>query len=207
MASFLQEISDTGDDLRHNNAHAITEFATDLFGETGGNWWGAGLRFTLTGVPKDDVITNATITLKANGSESGTVCTVRINAEAIDDAAQISGDAAWHTAIGNPTTAFVDWTVPATTTNVLFSTPDISAIVQEIVDRPGWIAGQSINIFIDDSFGQVSDSGANRVFDDVNSETPVPATLAFDHNPLTDAVEKLVVVEHNIVLPRRTVMM
>ncbi len=130
MTAFSQQIAADADDVRHRDDHAFTAGASLLFGESGG-FWGTGFRFTLTGVPKDAIISNAIITMTAIGSLSDTVCTVVINAEAIDDASQLTTDGDWHTAIGSPTTAFVDWIgVPATTNLVEFSTPHDDADVE-----------------------------------------------------------------------------
>ena len=182
MASFSHQLSVTGDDVTHRQDHSFQTGSAATIGEFGGNFHGGCYRFTLTGIPKDAVISNAAITINPLTSSSDEICRARINAEALDDPGQIANDANWHTARNNTTSAFVDWVLPATTSNVTIATPDISAIIQEIVDRAGWVAGNHIQIFIDDSEEQATTGAGDpfRNFDDVETASAVPAQLDFD---------------------------
>jgi len=76
-------------------------------------------------------------------------------------AGQIADDAAWHTARNAKTAATVDWTVPPFLADGINTSPDFAAVIQEVVNRPGWVSGNAINIFWDDEDNQ-SDIGAYR---------------------------------------------
>jgi len=49
------------------------------------------------------------------------------------------------------TTAYVDWTVPALTDTVKYLTPDISSVIQEVINRPGWQSGNDMVLFLDNN--------------------------------------------------------
>jgi hypothetical protein len=103
-----------------------------------------GLRFNGLSIPQGATITNASIQLTAAASSSAAV-NLTIKAQAADNPgtfAATPGD------ISNrsTTTAGVNWMPGAwtggSTTNA--TTPDLTSIVQEIVNRPGWSAGNSM---------------------------------------------------------------
>ena len=204
MTAFSHQLTAGGDDVGHGHTHGFT--ATDAapeIGETAGVIWsGMGFRFTLTGIPRSAVISNAKVDINPRTSSSGTVCRIRILAEATDDAAQLTTNAEWDTAFAAATVAKVDWNpVPAWTIDVIESTPDISAIVQEVVNRSGWVAGNHIQIFIDDSDEQRSDDNADRQVDSVES-SGTAATLTFDWVP-GEETEFIAVVHDQILIPGR----
>ena len=74
------------------------------------------------------------------------------------------------------TTAFVDWQLGVTVSggstvftseyplgDVAFSSPDLSAIIQEIVDQGGWASGNSMMLFWDEEDGtDEGDNGSNN---------------------------------------------
>ena len=49
--------------------------------------------------------------------------------------------------------------------NTAYSTPDIAAVVQEIVNRPGWVRNNEMAFFIQSAPGSSSDSTKRRVAD------------------------------------------
>lgn len=141
---------------------------TSAFGTTGafstGNYSGLGsingfVRFAdaLSELPAGATIAAASLALVAYTSQSGTVCRLRIRAVAADDPA---APTTYAEVEGAPrTTASTTWEPPATTADLGYNSPDFAAVVQEIVDRPGWAAGQHLLIYIEDDG---SDSSARR---------------------------------------------
>ena len=114
--------------------------------------WGGGMRFLNITVPKGSTIIEAHLTLVAYSDKAGTVVDTRISAEDIDDAVTFANDGdIFDTRWANRTTARVDWdALPAWTDGVEYDSPDIKAVIQEIIDRPGWASGQDIVIFWED---------------------------------------------------------
>ena len=111
----------------------------------GSDWVDGQFRGTLN-VPKSATITAATITIAAyqNAVAGGKI---DISAEATDDAAAIANSSDFATRIGNLTSNPVTWTTGALTAGVSITSPDVSSVVQQIVNRSGWAANNHINIF------------------------------------------------------------
>ena len=102
-----------------------------------------GLRFLGVNVPQGVTITGATLGFTALTSES-TATSLAVNGNDVDDAAPITG-ANSDLSSRVTTSAIVPWlNVPAWTAGQTYSSPDISAVVQEIVDRPGWNSGNAM---------------------------------------------------------------
>ncbi len=210
MTAFSHQLTDGGDDVGHGHTHgfSITDVAPEIGDSFGVISAGMGFRFTLAGIPKNAVISNAKVDLNPRLNSTNTVCRARILAEATDDAAKLTNNTEWDTAFAAATTAKVDWNpVPAWTQDSISSTPDISAIVQEIVDRSGWAAGNHIQIFIDDSDERRSDASADRQIDSVES-SGTAATLTFDWVSGAAAEFEFVAVTYeHLQVPGRTVVM
>lgn len=109
-----------------------------------------GMRFTGLGVPQGRTITNAYIQFQADERDSGSV-SLTIRGQDIDDAptfTSASGNITSRTA----TSASVAWSPLAWNTRGQAGldqrTPDISSIIQEIVDRSGWSSGNDLVIVI-----------------------------------------------------------
>jgi len=109
-----------------------------------------GIRFVNVTIPQGETIDNAYIQFQVDETNSG-ASSLTIEAEAVDDAAQFT--TADYDITSRPrTTASVLWTPPVWTTvgerGPDQRTVDISSLVQEIVNRPGWSSGNSLAIII-----------------------------------------------------------
>ena len=132
------------------------------------NWW--GLRFLNVNVPQGATITSATVTFRANATSGSTA----------------SGMTLWGQLATNPdtfaesddnitnrprTTVTETWTVPQWTSGSDYATPPLAAIIQEIVDQPGWVANNAMVII-----GQTTESQNRRAisYDGTDGETLAP---------------------------------
>lgn len=107
---------------------------------TTGSWGFA--RFASVAVPQGATITSATLTITAWANGSGAP-DVSLGAVASDNAARPASGT--DVTAAPMTTAAVTWSVasrPAAPVNL----PDISTIVQEIVNRSGWQSGNAIMV-------------------------------------------------------------
>jgi parallel beta-helix repeat protein len=112
------------------------------------------VRFTGIGIPKNATITSATLLLYATGI-SGSIPSLLINGEAADNATAPTTRADVNARIR--TTAQVPWVPASWTINSWRSSPDLTAIIQEIVNRTNWNAGNALQLFINDGqAGQVA---------------------------------------------------
>ena len=105
-----------------------------------------GLRFAGITIPNGTTIANAFIKLRARVRKTNATTTTIVG-QAIGDAPQMAGFETLNPDISTrpQTTANVEWSgVPVANAGTDFQTPDIKEIVQEIVNRPDWGAGNAM---------------------------------------------------------------
>ena len=106
-----------------------------------------GLRFTNIQIPKNSTIQSAYLQFVAR-SDDNTSLNLSINGQATDDAATFTS------ALGaisgrSSTSAVVSWNGVSTWyQDSTYQSPDVSSIVQEIVNRSGWAAGNDMAFII-----------------------------------------------------------
>lgn len=121
----------------------------DYWGEqvVADSWW----LFRAVNIPQGATILSATLTLTCSSPQKGDVCNTKILAEAVDDATPITGDykTGWDDYENRPkTVAAVPWhNLPPWRERERHTSPDISSVIQEIVNRPGWTPENAIQIF------------------------------------------------------------
>jgi hypothetical protein len=109
------------------------------------NWY--GFRFQSVAIPAGATIDSAVLQLYMPTAAEDLVY-VDIYGEDVDDSAAFttgSNNISGRTL----TTAKVDWDTANAGAPAWIDSPDISAIIQEIVDRPGWASGQDLAIILD----------------------------------------------------------
>lgn len=152
--------------------------SSDLeIGNDGGNEQYTGLRFINVDVPQGATITNAKLVFRADESDgTGSQLNIYIQAEDSDDAAPFQTNNS-NLSARNFTTAMHTWadgTVPAWNAGTVYETPDISSLIQEVVDRAGWSSGNAVVLNLYSDLGESSE----RVAD--SYEGGYPAELVFD---------------------------
>lgn len=145
----------------------------------------SGIRFPSVSIPQGSAISSAVLTLYSYGSNSGTVCKVKIYGNDVDNAVAPTTHAeAQGLAL---TSASVSWSgIGAWTAGNGYDTPDLSAIIQEIVDRPGWSSGNALQIIIHDDG---SSSGAYRTphaWDGGNSSYYAKLVITYSQNTVVN---------------------
>lgn len=142
------------------------------------------LRFVDVTVPAGATITAATVTVRSIYAEPGTV-QARFGCEAADDATAPTGNPELK---ARPLTVArsARWTITAATWNVFGPkvTPDLSAAVQEVIDRPGWSTGNALTVMSTDD-GSTSAYAEARGYEDIASEAAV-LTITYDPPPADD---------------------
>lgn len=143
MADFYPAVS--GDDGHSKDAGF--EAATDYInlGNDGGIYYAKlFIRFPGATIPAETSIFSAVLTLTAYATLSGGPPSVDIRFNDVDDAvAPTNKDELDALAL---TTAYTTWDVPSTTADSEYTSPDLSAALQEVIDRPGWASGQDLQI-------------------------------------------------------------
>lgn len=160
-----ESIPAAGDDYRwYYNALYFANNQADIgwgYGDATYQANHSGLRFTTVAIPQGAKILSARLDLIASETTSDNAI-ARIygvdadNASAATDYASAEG--------ATLTTAYVDWSgLPAWTAESTYSSPDISSVIQEIVDRAGWASGNAMVIYIKDN-GTGAVDGTERKF-------------------------------------------
>ncbi|RMF30988.1 MAG: hypothetical protein D6765_02425, partial [Bacteroidetes bacterium] len=107
-----------------------------------------GMRFQNLNIPQGATITEAYLEFKAKSSESGD-CDLTFWAEKTDDAATFA-NSDFNLSNRPRTDTAVLWEgVPNFLNNQLYQTPNLSPIIQEIIDRPGWSPGNDLVILVE----------------------------------------------------------
>ncbi len=116
-----------------------------------------GMRFNGVDIPQAATITKAYVQFKVDEVNSGATF-LTIEGEDIDDAVTFSSSK--RNISSRPrTTAAVAWSPPSwLTVGVDQQTPDIASVIQEIVDRDGWLSGKSLVIIITGTGERVAES-------------------------------------------------
>lgn len=111
-----------------------------------------GLRFTGVNLPVGAVITNAYVNFTADETSSEAV-TVQIQGQVSPNASAFidkDGDVSSRIKTQN----YVNWSPPPwNTIGATHATPNLGSVIQEIINQPGWISGNSLVIIISGTTG------------------------------------------------------
>jgi len=151
------QIAASGDDCYARESSTFTNTSTS-------NWCGhvsasafnyrSMMRFQLA-VPQGAPIDSATMEQYSQGQiqDGGAVfpLATTVRAEAVDDAAQVVDYADFTSRESVLTTAAVGWDASTASGQWVSSawrvSPDIKNVIQEVVNRPGWVSGGYINLW------------------------------------------------------------
>lgn len=116
-----------------------------------------GIRFQNLEIPRGATITSARIEFETDEADSEAT-SLTLRAQAADDAATFTS--AGFDLSSRPTTAAaVSWSpAPWPTVSDRHLTPDLSPLVQEVVDRPGWASGNSMAFLVSGSGERTAES-------------------------------------------------
>jgi hypothetical protein len=143
-------IAAESDDVEELPDGAIDLTSSDLeIGEDDEGLQTVGLRFPGVAIPVGATITSAHLQFEADEDQAG-VSALLVEGHAIGDAPTFARTD--HDVSSRPrTTASVAWSPPSWDTGDAGpdqSTPDLTAIVQQIVDRPDWAEGQALVLIL-----------------------------------------------------------
>jgi hypothetical protein len=156
-----------------------------------------GLRFENISVPTGAVIASANIQFTADEAQSeATALTIR--AEAADNA-PIFTNTANNLSARTLTTRSVAWS-PAEWITVdergpLEQTPDLSALVSEVIARPGWSSGNAMVFLINGTGHRTADAA------DENGGSPATLTISYSPEIPFGTYERWAVARTNVVSP------
>jgi hypothetical protein len=138
------------DDAEENSAGGISISSSDLELTFDGSQQTVGMRFSNFNVPQGATITRAYVQFMTDEVNTETT-NLTIQGQAADNAA-IFTFGAFNISSRPRTAASASWSpVPCTTVGLSGPdqrTPELKSVIQEIVNRPGWMSGNSLAIII-----------------------------------------------------------
>jgi hypothetical protein len=155
----VQVNAGTDDAEEGNSSVSLSSSDLDLTDDGGVNQT-VGMRFANVALPKGAQISKAYIQFQVDETDS-TATTLAIHGEAADDALTFSSAGGDITSRPR-TAASVAWMPPGWPTTGVAGidqrTPDIRAIIQEIVNRNNWASGNALAVIIDGNGKRVAES-------------------------------------------------
>ena len=142
--SIERQVSQSEDDAERPGSPSLTSYSLDFYRDM------VGVRFTQVGVPSGATIEKAFIEWTATSAQSS-VITIPIRGELHPDPVTFG--------ISHPidsrvmTSASVNWSPEPWVSRGTYRTPDLSLIVQEVIDQPGWGIGNAMAFIIDEDSG------------------------------------------------------
>lgn len=164
MAYFYS--TDSTDDGTWDNVSAFNNSATSMAMGNDGNSRHIFIRFPNITIPDGSTILTANVRFTASYSDTGATCNIRITANDVDNvtAAPTTRAAAEALVL---TTAYVDWSPGSwsagTTTNC--TSPDLATVVQEIIDRPGWVNNNGLMLLFKNNGSSVNARRRSQTYD------------------------------------------
>ncbi|MEM7207536.1 MAG: chitobiase/beta-hexosaminidase C-terminal domain-containing protein [Pseudomonadota bacterium] len=149
------DIQQGRDDVEERPNGRITMFSNDLEMTTLSGAQTIGLRYQDVGIPAGATITYAYLVFTAKDSHSDAT-TLMIDAEAIADAPMFQrgssnlNNVTDRVTSGTPAT----WNVPAWTAedgSFAQISPDLTTVIQSVIDQPGWASGNALALIISGS--------------------------------------------------------
>jgi len=117
-----------------------------------------GIRFSGVAIPQGATILSAYLTVKAASSSSSTVRIV-IRGEDADDSSPLTNTSLTESS-RERTSALVPWSrMPSFSSGNYYTSPQLRSIVQEIVDRTGWVSGNALTLLTNET-----NSGTRRFY-------------------------------------------
>jgi hypothetical protein len=145
------------------------------------------LYFGTVNLPGSASITAAYIKITAYNAKTGTL-TMDIYGEDADDPAVVTTYADYNSRAR--TTATEPWSPEDFTLGVVYNSADISSIIQEIVDRPGWSTGNAMQFFVE--YNSSGGQNNERQFRSVDTNPDDAPVLYVEYNSsggLINAIE------------------
>lgn len=176
-ASFEVRVASSSDDAEESASGGVSITSSDLELVYGGSNQVVGMRFLGIAVPQGSTVSSAWIQFQADETQSETT-TLSIQAEAADNAPTFS-KVSRSISTRPRTSASAAWSPPAWPTVGVAGpdqrTPNIAAVVQEVVSRPGWSVGNALVLIVSGAGHRTAES-----YDGVAAAAPL---LHVDYTP------------------------
>lgn len=162
-------VNGSSNDAEESSTGSVSLNSTDLELVTDGSRGAqiVGMRFQSLAIPKSAVITAARLTFTVDETTSAAT-SLTIRGQNVDDAAAFTTGSR-NVSNRAVTSASVNWSPGAWgTVDQTQQSPDLSSIVQEIVNRAGWVSGNDLALIVTGSGKRVAEA-----YDGVPSAAPL----------------------------------
>lgn len=151
-------VSAGNDDAEENESGGMYRNSSDLeFVEDGGTTQTVGMRFRNVEISQGATVLSAHLVFDCDENSSGTA-SLEFRGEDVDDS-NTFGSSNYNITNRPVTSSSVSWTnISSWTINNEYQSPDITPIIQEIIDRGGWDCGNDLSIFVTGSGRRVAES-------------------------------------------------
>ena len=182
--SVCVQVNSSNDDAEEDDIGGISLTSSDLELIQESSDQTVGMRFTNLNIPQDAVINSAFIQFTCDNNTNVNPCVLDIYAEASDDALAF-GNSNYNISSRQKTNATASWS-PSNWQNVGDAGPaqktiDISPIIQEVVNRPGFTSNSSIAIIIEGTGKREAESfngtAAPEICIEFSLDAPLPVEL------------------------------
>lgn len=153
MSTFNKQIDANIRDLDHSffGSWSVDEDSAWNLGFPGAGTRNIGLRFTGVTIPQGSTINSAIIRFRDDDTKTVNLV-ARIRGIAEDNTAEFVLSPEDSARTRTKTTAVVNWSATINqSTGSNRDTPDITSIVQELVNRVGWVSGNAMAFYLDDN--------------------------------------------------------
>ncbi|MFB0524078.1 MAG: Calx-beta domain-containing protein, partial [Phycisphaerae bacterium] len=154
-------VSQSSDDAEERASGGMSLTSTDLELVQEASVQTIGIRFQGVNIPPGSQVTSAYIQFTCDETKNVNPCNLVIQGQAADNAATFTTSAR-NISSRNRTGASVNWSPPdwtlARQAGPDQRTPDLSAIIQEIVNRSGWSQGNALAVIITGTGARVASS-------------------------------------------------
>ncbi|NNC95168.1 MAG: DUF2341 domain-containing protein [Chitinophagales bacterium] len=149
---YNQQVKDGNNDSEENLNNGDTQvngLDLDLGYESGTEPRLVGIRFQDLKIPQGATIVKAYVKFVSTTTLATSV-ELTIAAEDVNNSAVfVAGSATFDLSSRAKTAERTNWTPPSFTADQTYYTPDISNVIQEVTDRGGWAAGNSLSVLIE----------------------------------------------------------
>lgn len=139
MSQLVLQITNGANDGYVTDIEYSPSFTSAIVGFGNNSWY---LWNNVT-IPKGAIIVSAIITFKAFSNRSVNTCNTNMYFNNEDSAISPTSVATYN---AKTVTSAIAWTIPAWVINTSYDSPDISTILQTIINRSNWVSGNSLMV-------------------------------------------------------------
>lgn len=153
LQTFTKSIVSGADDVEEAPAGRVFLASKDLelvYDKGNGGNQTVGIRFTNITIPTNAIISKAYVQFTTEAGTTGN-CALNIEGEAVDNAPFFS-ESIYNVSSRSRTNTKINWTpfrwAKGGAAGAAQATPDLKAVIQEIVSRPGWQSGNALVLLL-----------------------------------------------------------